>query len=104
MTKATTIEHQEQSALPSPHVDHSAVFMAELDNRLTTFDIAISSLAAEMSGMRIAHDQETAEREQKFKDSMATKQQLSRDMERGRRMCLAGKEAYAAEIPSEEQE
>lgn len=98
MTKpTTTIDHQEPN-LPSPHVDHSAVFMAELDNRLMTFDIAISALAAEMSGMRIAHDQEVAEKEQKFTDVMNDKMRLSRDMERGRKMALAGKAAYGDEI------
>lgn len=84
--------------LPSQHVDHAATFMNELEGRLFGFDSALATLAAEMSGMRIAHDQDIAERKQKFSDAMNEKSRLVRDMERGRKMALAGQQAYRDEI------
>lgn len=111
MTKpTTTIDHQEPS-LPSPHIDHASVFVNELDARLFVFDSGIMALETELSGMEIVFDQENTERDKKHADATAEsakkyddavgarKRQLV-DMNRGRRMAMAGKEAYAAEIPS----
>lgn len=111
-SKAQTIEHQEPASLPSPHIDHSSVFVNELDGRLMGFDSGIMAIETELSGMKIAFEEESEERTKKYEaekaesarkydDAVSQKRRQLVDMNRGRRMCLAGKEAYAAEIPKD---
>lgn len=96
MTK--TIEHVDP-ALPSLHLDHSKVFMQELENRPLGFDTGISALAAEMDGAQRDYEKAQAKLAAEHAEFIEGRVRLQRDLERAKRMVLAGQQAYSDDIP-----
>lgn len=109
MTKPTTepktIEHREADAtaisLPSFHIDHSAVFRAEIDNRLMGFDAGIAAIVAEMNGRQAEFERRQAEALMDHEREMGERRRLKADLERSRRMTLAAQKAYGDDIPAD---
>lgn len=97
-----TIEHHretETTSLPSMHIDHSAVLLNELDTRLMGFDSGIVAVVADMDGMQKQFELDQAERADKHAAEIEKRHRLKRDLERGRSMVMAAKEAYGVDIP-----
>jgi len=57
----TTIDQTSLPPLPSEHINHAALFMQEMNQRMATFDTGITALTSELEGGWEKHEAECKE-------------------------------------------
>lgn len=88
-------------SLPSPHIDHSAVFENEMQNRLHQFNSGIIALQSEVEGQETAHQKAIAELTKKHDEAKADLVRRIANLERGKLAVSAALDSLGSDPQSQ---
>lgn len=77
------------TSLPSPNLEHSAVWHNEISNRLQGFESGIVALQGEMEGQQRSYEDAAAELSAKHETAKADLLRRIADMRKGKAICEA---------------